>query len=145
MVCLLSTLVLSSAAQKAEPVIWKMLPAALDEAAETAKPLLVYVDAPWCGPCRKLERKTLSDRQVARRLKGFALSRLGFDERDRVHQVGPYRLNEADWAYWLGAQTTPALIFMRPDGAILGSHEGYLTPASLIEILEAVYAERSPR
>ncbi|MEM1269494.1 MAG: thioredoxin family protein [Bacteroidota bacterium] len=119
---------------------WGSLPDALSQAATEGRPALVYVQAAWCGPCRQLERDTFTDGTVAARLGQFALAQLTIDERDRTHRVGPYRLSEAEWAARLGAETTPTLVFLAPDGSVLGRHTGFLPAEGLLPILDAVLA-----
>lgn len=112
----------------------------LSQAFAAEQPVVVFVRAPWCGPCRQLERETFTDPAIAERLARFSLTRLTIDDHDRMHRVGPYRLSEADWAARLGAERTPTLILLSPDGAILGRQTGWLPPSLLAPILDAALA-----
>ena len=123
------------------PPRWLALPEALAQAGAEGRPVLVYVQAAWCGPCRRLERETFADSAIAARLDRYALARLTLDDRDRHHRVGDYRLSEAEWAVRLGAAATPSLILLAPDGAVLGRHTGFLPPDGLLPILDAALAE----
>ncbi len=116
---------------------WQSLPEALAEAAASQRPALVYVHAAWCAPCRQLERETFADPAVAERLGRFARAKLVFDDHDRTHRLGGHRLSEAAWAAHLGAETTPTLIVLAPDGSILVRQAGFLPPAGLLTILDA--------
>ena len=116
---------------------WQSLPEALAEAAASKRPALVYVRAAWCAPCRQLERETFADPAVAARLSRFARAKLVFDDYDRTHRLGDYRLSEAAWAAHLGAEATPALILLAPDGSILARQTGFLPPTGLLKILDA--------
>lgn len=124
---------------------WSSLPDALAEARRHDRPVLVYVEAAWCGPCRQLERDTFRDPGVGRRLRRFARAVLTFDDDDRMHRIGAYRLSEAAWAARLGARSTPTLIFLSSDGAVLGRHTGFLPPEALVPLLDAVLAAPHPR
>lgn len=119
---------------------WRPLPEALVVAEASHVPAVVYVQAPWCGPCRRLERETFADPAVARRLAQMALARLTIDDRDATHRVGPYRRSEAAWAARLGAEATPTLVLLAPDGAVLARHTGFLPPDGLLSILDAALA-----
>lgn len=134
-------LVGAAAAQPAQA--WRTLPEALALAQADARPALVYVQAAWCGPCRRLERETFTDPTVSAALNRFALARLTVDDRDRVQVVGPYRLSEAEWAARLGADATPTLVLLAPDGAVLGRHTGFLPPSGLLPLLAAALADAS--
>lgn len=135
----LCTLLFAGAARAQHPAepLWGTLPEALAEAGGMRRPVVVYVRAAWCGPCRRLERETFTDPAVAARLAQFARARLSFDDGDHVQRVGPYRLTEAAWAARLGAEATPTLVFLAPDGAVLGRHTGFLPPSGLLPVLEA--------
>ncbi len=126
--------------QAQDPPEWRALPDALALAAASDVPALVYVQAPWCGPCRQLERETFADPAVRARLARFALARLTLDDRDRHHRVGPYRLSEAAWSRRLGAEATPTLVVLTSGGAVLGRHTGALPPAGLLPFLDAALA-----
>lgn len=126
--------------------LWAQAPAwePLAVALAAGRPTLVYVQAPWCGPCRRLERETFADAAVDARLDRFALARLTIDDHDRTHRVGPYRLTEAAWAARLGAAATPTLVLLGPDGAVLGRVAGFVPPDVLLSILDAAQASVHP-
>ena len=116
---------------------WQSLPDALVDAATSGCPALVYVRAAWCAPCRKLERETFTDPDVVAHLGRFVRTRLSFDDYDRMHRIGDYKLSEAAWAARLGAESTPALIVLAPDGSILARYTGFVPPDGLRTILGA--------
>lgn len=72
-IVLVGTVVLS-AIQFGQPawcaeIAWrKDVSAAAREAAATNKPLLVMVEASWCGPCRRMLQQTFPDRAVTARI-----------------------------------------------------------------------------
>lgn len=137
---LAAVFLLLTCAAHAQTPDWQRLPRALAQAEQNGQPALVYVEAPWCGPCRQLERDTFSDARVEARLGDFALARLVIDDRDRTHRVGPYRLSEAAWAQRLGATVTPTLVLLAPDGSVLARQEGLVAPTFLLSILDAALA-----
>ncbi|MDX1531816.1 MAG: thioredoxin family protein [Rhodothermales bacterium] len=140
----ISLLLVASAAAAQPALPWGSFPAALADAAASGRPVLVYAYADWCAPCHRLERETFADAAVRGRLARFALARLDFDDRESAQQVGPYRLSPAAWAERLGAEATPALVFLTADGAVLGRVAGFLEPAALLPLLDAALAD-APR
>lgn len=123
---------------------WEPLPDALAQAQRAGQPILVYVRAAWCAPCYRLERETFADPRVAQRLGHFARARLTLDDHDRHHRVGPYRLSEAEWSARFGAESTPTLVLLAPDGSVLARRVGFLEPAHLLPILDAALAAPIP-
>lgn len=117
---------------------WSSFPEALRLAQEEEKPVIVYVHAPWCGPCLRLERETFADQDVQQRLHRMARANLRIDAHDRIQRYAGYRLSEAEWAMRLGVETTPALVFLTSDGAVLGVHAGFIAPEELIAVLDEV-------
>ena len=123
---------------------WDTLPDALEAASAEDRPALVYVQAAWCGPCRRLERETFADPAVQARLAQFARARLTVDDRDRRHRVAGWRLSEAEWAAHYGADATPTLVLLASDGSVLGRQAGFLPPDGLLPILDAALAATKP-
>jgi thioredoxin-related protein len=66
---------------------------------------------------------------------------LTIDDHDRTHRVGPYRLSEADWSTRLGAEATPTLILLAPDGGVLARYTGFLPADGLLPILDAALSD----
>lgn len=112
-----------AAAQPAAPT-WVPLPDALAEAAATGRPTLVYVHAPWCGPCARMERDVFPDAEVATLLGRFALARLDYDDHDSRLVVAGRRRTSAAWARHLGADATPGFVFLAPDGKAIARANG---------------------
>lgn len=115
---------------------WSSLSEALHLAAEEGKPVVVYVSAPWCGPCLRLERETFMNKYVQERLSRVARAGLRIDGHDRIQRIAGYRLSEAEWAVQLGIESTPALVFLSPDGTVLGIHQGFIDVDSLVDVLD---------
>lgn len=66
LVALAGAMAILPAGASAETVRWRKDPAAAQhEASRTGRSVLVYVGSESCGYCRKLERDTWSDRQIA--------------------------------------------------------------------------------
>ncbi len=106
-------------------------------AARTNQPMMVYIGAPWCGACLRMESTTFENTAVQSRLAGFVLAYIEMHETDRKHRIGPYHMTEAKWAERLGAETTPTLVFLDSDGAVMGRQVGYLPAEGLLPVLDA--------
>lgn len=140
LLALLLTGLVFSPGSAPEDLFHLTLPEAIQLSRQTGAPILVYVSAPWCLPCRQLEKQTFSDPQVRERLAAFVRTRLIFDDEDTIHRVGPYRLSEAAWAGRFGAQSPPTLVILSPDGSSIGRLAGYYSPENIIPMLDAALA-----
>lgn len=107
---------------------WQALPEALEEAARHQRPVLIYVHAPWCGPCRRMERDVFP--QTTPLLDRFALAGLDLDDHEAQVRVGPVTQSPAAWARHFGAEATPAFVLLEPDGTVITRTTGFLDAQS---------------
>lgn len=107
-----------------DAVAWRSLPEAFDQAAQADVPVVLYVHASWCGPCRRMERDVFP--QSAPLLTRFARARLDFDDHDARLEVGGVWQSPAAWARHFGAHTTPAFVLFTPDGTVITQTTGFL-------------------
>src|SRR5690242_18022876 len=71
-VCLALVLRLSVASPPPEMLPWeKDYAAALAKAKAAKRPLFIMLTASWCGPCKMLEKQTLTDESIRAGLKEF--------------------------------------------------------------------------
>lgn len=129
----LALIVASLGLAQAGEVAWRRNPqAAQQEAQQSARPLLIYVGADFCGYCRKLERTTWADDGVSRTINaGFV----------PLHVDGQ---RDAGLAGRLGVQGFPAVIVLSPEGRIVGRVDGYREPGAMKAFLSrhGVFRER---
>lgn len=105
---------------------WQTLPQALENMATTRRPVLIYVQAPWCGPCRRMERDVFPP--LTPLLARFILARLDFDEHDAQFELNGVTQSAAAWARHLGADTTPCFIFLDRNGSVITRTTGFIEP-----------------
>ena len=104
------------------------------EALETTRdprPRLVYFHAQWCSWCRRFERETLSDPEVARRL-----------SRDALPVRADADLHRALFRR-LGGRGLPYVALLEPDGRLARSFTGLLAPGPFLDWLGNAPASRS--
>jgi thiol:disulfide interchange protein len=101
------------------------IPTALHQQRETGRPLMVYVKADDCGYCRKMERDTWSDPQVAQRVQERFIA-LKLDARQHKELVSR-----------LGIKGLPTTMVFDHEGRRLHTLSGYAPPSSILEWLES--------
>ena len=119
----------------AEPVRWREDAAATQhEATRTGRPILVYVGSEACGYCRKLERETWPDRQVAGILgQRFVPLRIDGHRSPGIAQQ-------------LEVRAYPTVIALSPTGQLIGRVDGYRGPEEMRAFLvETLHRARSSR
>ncbi len=102
------------------------LPKALEAAKAQDKPLLIKAYTDWCGYCKLLDRKTLSDDEVATYLNThFIILRVNMERADGPEIARNYRI-----------KGFPTMIVLSPSGKELDRFIGYRDAATLKPELE---------
>lgn len=117
----------------ADSLRWQTLPDALEQAATTGQPILLYVYAPWCGPCRQMERDVFP--QTTALLNRVSLVRLDFDDHESRVYAKNQMLSPFDWARHYGAESTPTFIFVDAAGTVITRATGSLDTKSFSLLL----------
>lgn len=79
--------------------------------------LIAIVGAEWCGFCKKLDRKTLSNGEVKEALKAYHVVKIDADSSQGKEFSAKY-----------GVQGLPTVIFLDEDGSERDRIEGYVSP-----------------
>ena len=123
-----AALVLTSVAVADEPVAknidWASnLNSARTKALQFDRPILIVFGAEWCAYCKKLERETLSQPQMANYINSrFVPVHLDYDKEKRVAKI-------------LEVESLPCSIVLSPQADLLGTIKGYQTPGKLYKHL----------
>jgi len=100
-------------------------PAAFEEARAADRPVLLYLTAPWCSWCERMEREALSAPGVAANVNdSFLPVRVDADRQPRVRER-------------YGAGGFPSTVFCTPDGRVITA-AGYMETDSLRGAVERV-------
>lgn len=103
----------------------------LQRAAESGQPVLLEFTADWCVFCKKMEKNTFTNADVAERIsRDFVAVKVDADE-------------NKDLVKNLGIKGLPAILIVSPDLKVIERISGFQTPEALIPKLDAVTAARS--
>ena len=92
-------------------------------AVQQNKPIMIVFGAEWCGFCKKLEKKTLSDPQLAKYINStFVSVHIDVDDEEKVAKI-------------LDVKSLPCTIVLSPSADLLGRFEGFMQPNSMYEKL----------
>ncbi|MDW8321048.1 MAG: thioredoxin family protein [Armatimonadota bacterium] len=84
--------------------------AAIEQAVQQGKPVILVFSADWCPYCRQLERETLTDGEVARLAQRFAVFRVDMTSSNLPPET-------VDIAKTYGAEGLPTVAFLSSRGA----------------------------
>lgn len=112
--------------QEPAPLAWLRLDHALEQAKSQNRPILVYVQAAWCGPCRRMEQDVFPAMHPL--LERLIRTRIDYDDHERLLHVGQQALSPFDWARHFGVDATPGFVLLAPDGMLIAQSTGYLDP-----------------
>src|SRR5689334_20766147 len=106
-----------------------LLDAALARARQENKPIALDFFAEWCVPCRRMEKTTLVDPNVAEFLKQVIFVRIDTDA-------------NADIAQKLGVVGLPDIRLVAPDGRVLRQLRGFQEPDSFAAELRRLISRK---
>ena len=114
---------LADVAAPASPIAWRTnLDAALAEAKQSGKPVLVDFSAVWCPPCLAMKHDTWTDGEVARAVSASTIPVLIDIDADPAT------------ASRFGIEAIPAVLMLDGNGRVLRT-EGFLPASGVIRFL----------
>ncbi len=94
----------------------------LTKAKQTGKPIFIDMYASWCGPCREMEKKVFTNKEVGKFFNtNFINCRIDGEKGKGPDLVKRFRV-----------MGYPSLVYLTPDGKILLSEMGALSTQELI-------------
>lgn len=127
---------------------WKPFNEALSLAKEEEKKVLVYVNARWCGYCKRMEKEVFSQESVQElTAEYFHPVWIDVDEEDSYLTFQNQKMSHSQFADALQAYSTPTFVFFDENGIPLAAQPGFMPEEIYTVILEYVgtsaYEEQS--
>lgn len=116
---------------------WPALEEALQTASRTQRPVLVYVHAPWCAPCLRLERDVFP--HLDAELGSLVKAAVDLSNRPEPGFGEP----TLEWVRRFGLDVPPSFALLQPDGEFVAAMTGFRTAPELRLFLSL--AEDYPR
>ena len=115
---------------------WKSLSEAQELAKENGKKVMLFVDAEWCGYCKKMYEEVFPEQTVQDSLHKYFYPVKVDIESDRKIVFNGNSLTEQQLARRFRASSTPTFIFLDQEGNTIGRQPGFL-PAHIFDKLVA--------
>ena len=108
------------------PFTWPTFDEAVAAAAQSGKPILIDIYAPWCSWCRRMQKEVYGNDAIETYVKKhFEYGRLNIDDGQTQHRFKDYELTSQQLGYALGAQGTPTTVFLDKNGDYITRLDGY--------------------
>jgi thiol:disulfide interchange protein len=91
---------------------------------------IIFLDGytTWCAPCKNLKKKTFTDKTVAEYFnKNFLNVMFDMEKGEGLMLAKKYKI-----------ESYPTLLFLKPDGTIIKTSVGFLTPKELMNIAKSI-------
>lgn len=118
---------------------WVAYGAALEEARQQDRPVLVDVYTNWCSWCKKMDRDVYGDATVQELMEKHFVSVKLNAESTTTHQVNGRTVSERDIAKGHGVTGYPTTLFLTPDGEPITVLPGYIPKETFVHVLEYIH------
>lgn len=117
---------------------WTSLEEAIAKADKQQKPILLDLYTDWCGWCKKLDKETFADPEVAGVLTDlFALAKVNGESTEEIIYKNQ-KTNGVGLARGFGVRGYPAIIFLDPKGDIITLIPGFLNAKQFHPIVKFI-------
>lgn len=102
------------------------------------RPIYVFVEAPWCGICKRMRASVFPDDTVSDALEaGFVATALDLESTHQLTWSGR-STTERELARQWNVRATPTHMFFEADGTLIGAAEGWFDTERLLLLLRYV-------
>jgi len=107
------------------PFDWLKLEQAQIAAETDDKIVMVFVEAEWCGICRRMESEIFPDKKIQKIVQEkYHPVTIDLDSREKVVFNGR-EMTEREFAREMNVQATPTILFLDANGEVMAHQIGY--------------------
>jgi len=117
---------------------WKKYDEGLVLAAKQNKPLMVDFFTDWCGYCKKLDKITYADPQIAEYIKTHFVAVKVNAESKEPFNLPSGQMTGSTLAKSFGVTGYPAIWFLKPNGEKINYYPGFAPPEKFIIVLKYI-------
>ena len=141
---------LGTLAVQAQEIKWMSLDEALAAQRKVAKPIFMDVYTDWCGPCKKLDKDTFSDKAVIDHINtNYYAVKFNAEGNAEVNYKGKKYSNPQyvadkkgrngvhEFTRFLQVRAYPSMMIFDAKGEVKAPIVGYHNPEQLLQVLKA--------
>ncbi len=122
-------------------VEWMAFDAAMAQAAQENRYVVVDFYTDWCKWCKVMDQKTYSDSLVARSIKdNFVAAKIDGESQEKITYRGK-AMTKAEFTMNMKVSGFPTTLFMDSQGNVIGTLPGYIEAPVFLKILGYVSTE----
>jgi thioredoxin-related protein len=123
-------------------VSWISMEQAQEKSAEDGKPLFVFVEAEWCGICKRMLANVFPNQDVSDDLMAnYHPVKIDLDSKNQIRFNGE-TMTEREFAREMIVAGTPTTIFFDSAGDELGRQVGFVSIEDLQQLLAYVVSDQ---
>lgn len=126
----------------AATAFWLTMEEAQEKSIEDGKPLFVFIEAEWCGICKRMLQNIFPDQRIQEKLNAnYYPVIIDLDSKNPILFNGK-SMTERDFARNMNVSGTPTTIFFDSSGEELGRQVGFIGIEQLQRLLAYVNSDR---
>lgn len=119
-------------------VNWISYSKAAEEAKTTDKKLMLFLEADWCGICKRMHREVFTNDEVASLISSdFYPVRIDIESDDMIPVKGEM-ISQKEYSKSVGIYGTPTILFLDSNEEIVGNFVGYSDESEMARLLNFI-------
>lgn len=109
--------------------------------AENEKDLFLFMEADWCGICKRMHREVFTDSTIQSLLSTYFYPvRIDIESKEKLTFNGK-RMTSKAFSKKMKLNATPTAIFLQPDHTVIGSKPGFMDVSELSALLKYIHTD----